>query len=170
MANPPSVWQQVRAIVQLPFMVTVVVPACILLLGDGPADPWLPAWISWLLGVPLLTAGLVLMVTTIRLFARVGRGTLAPWDPTRQLVVVGPYRHVRNPMITGVFAVLLGETLLFQSRGLLIWCGAFVVVNILYIRFWETPRLRRRFGAQYDAYAANVPAWIPRASPWQPGQ
>jgi protein-S-isoprenylcysteine O-methyltransferase Ste14 len=62
-----------------------------------------------LIGVALIAAGLALWLWTLRLFIRIGEGTLAPWDPTRRLVVEGPYRRVRNPMITAVLAVLLGE-------------------------------------------------------------
>ena len=165
MTNSPSGWRQARAILQLPFVVTVVVPACVLLLEGAPR---LAPWPGWLLGLPLALAGFALMATTIRFFARSGEGTLAPWDPTRRLVVAGPYRHVRNPMITGVFAVLLGESLAFRSAGLFLWFGTFVAINLVYIPLVETPALRARFGADYDEYAANVPAWIPRRTPWEP--
>ncbi len=169
MADNPSTWQHARAILQLPLVVTVVVPTCLLLLGRGrEPDPWLPPWISWLLGAALLLAGLSLIVTTVRLFARLGGGTLAPWDPPTRLVVAGPYRHVRNPMITGVFAVLLAESVLFSSIALLLWFCGFVIANLLYMHVSEEPALRRRFGADYDAYADNVPAWIPRRTAWIP--
>ena len=69
-------------------------------------------------------AGFALWVWTVRLFARIGRGTLAPWDPTERLVVEGPYAHVRNPMITGVLAVLLGEALIFGSTAIAIWAAS----------------------------------------------
>lgn len=164
MADSLSGWRQARAILQLPFVVAVVVPACALIL-DGPR---LATWPGWLLGVPLMLAGLALMVATIRLFARIGRGTLAPWDPTSRLVVAGPYRHTRNPMITGVCAVLLGEALVFGSVGLFAWFCAFVAINLVYIPLVEAPRMRERFGADYDEYATNVPAWIPRRTPWEP--
>ena len=55
------------------------------------------------------------MVWTNRLFATIGHGTLAPWNPPEKLVVRGVYRHVRNPMITGVFCILLGEAVFFGS-------------------------------------------------------
>ena len=62
-------------------------------------------------GALLAAAGLTMLAWTVTLFIRIGRGTLAPWDPTRKLVVRGPYAHVRNPMITGVLAILIGEAL-----------------------------------------------------------
>lgn len=163
MTENPSTWRHVRAILQLPFVVTVVVPACLLLLrpGSGPRS-----WMSWPVGTTLLLAGLLIIASTVRLLGRLGGGTLAPWDPTARLVVAGPYCHVRNPMITGVFGVLLGEAVLFGSAALFLWFGGFVIGNLLYIRFSEEPGLRRRFGADYDVYADNVPAWIPRLTAW----
>ncbi len=166
MTHNPSAWRHVRAILQLPFVVTVVVPLCLLLLGPASGST---SWIWRLLGLALILAGLTLIVTTVRLLARSGGGTLAPWDHTVRLVVAGPYRYVRNPMITGVFAVLLGESLLFGSTALLLWFGGFVLVNVAYIRLSEEPGLRRRFGKDYDVYAANVPAWFPRPTAWDRG-
>ena len=153
-----GLWRQVRAIALLPGTVTVVVPAVILLAGRGPD-------LRWALGVPgiaLIACGFALWVWTVRLFARIGGGTLAPWDPTRHLVVEGPYRHVRNPMISAVLAVLLGEALLFGSPALLIWSGAFFAVNWLWFVVYEEPGLVRRFGDEYREYRRRVPRWIPR--------
>jgi protein-S-isoprenylcysteine O-methyltransferase Ste14 len=110
---------------------------------------------------------LVLMVATIRLFVTVGKGTLAPWNPTQRLVVRGVYRHVRNPMIAGVFLVLLGEAVLAASLPLLGWFAAFVVVNVLYIPLAEEPGLAKRFSDEYQTYKRNVPRWIPRLRPWE---
>jgi protein-S-isoprenylcysteine O-methyltransferase Ste14 len=159
-----SVWRHVRAIGLLPFVVTVVVPG--LLLWQSGAD--LAAWPLAFLGVALTALGLVLVAWTVALFARVGRGTLAPWDPTSRLVVVGPYRHVRNPMISGVLAILLGEAALFASVTLLLWFAVVFAVNAVYFPLVEEPGLRRRFGLEYDAYRANVPRWLPRVRPWEP--
>ena len=164
MTHKPSPWRHVRAILQLPFVVTVIVPFCLLLLDGGGTR----SWFLVLLGLVLIGAGLALVVTTVRLFHRIGGGTLAPWDPTVALVVAGPYRHVRNPMITGVFAVLIGESLVFHSAALLLWCAGFIVANVIYMRVSEEPGLRHRFGQEYVIYAANVPAWIPRMTPWDP--
>jgi protein-S-isoprenylcysteine O-methyltransferase Ste14 len=168
-----SAWRHARAIALLPGTVTVLVPAAILLLGDGPDVGWglegLAAALTIVLGLGLIVAGFALWVWTVRLFARLGEGTLAPWDPTSRLVVDGPYRHVRNPMITGVLAVLLGEAALFGSTGLLIWCAAFFAINSAYFVLSEEPGLVRRFGDDYRDYQRNVPRWIPRRRPWAPG-
>jgi protein-S-isoprenylcysteine O-methyltransferase Ste14 len=159
-----SVWRQGRAIAVLPFTVAGVIPALIVWRTEE-------AGLGWGLGLPggaLLAAGLLLVAVTIALVARVGGGTLAPWDPTERLVVRGPYRRVRNPMITGVLCVLLGEAALFASVPLLIWAGAVFAVNAVYLPLVEEPGLRRRFGADYDTYRAHVPRWLPRVRPWDP--
>jgi protein-S-isoprenylcysteine O-methyltransferase Ste14 len=154
--------------VLLPGTVTVLVPIAILALSDA-AIGWggdglgvLPV----LLGLVLIGAGLALWLWTVRLFARVGRGTLAPWDPTRHLVVEGPYRHVRNPMISAVLAVLAGETLVFGSLSMLVWTLAFFAVNHVFFLVHEEPGLIGRFGDEYRAYRDGVPRWLPRRTPW----
>lgn len=108
------------------------------------------------------------MIKTIALFATVGRGSLAPWDAPRRLVVDGVYRHVRNPMISGVAFVLAGETALLGSSSLLTWFLVFLVINGLYIPLVEERGLARRFGSDYLEYKANVPRWVPRHTPWIP--
>lgn len=114
-------------------------------------------------------AGFGLFAWCVGLFARVGRGTLAPWDPTRRMVAVGPYRHVRNPMITGVVAMLVGEALLSGSRVLGGWAASFVLLNHVYFLLLEEPGLTRRFGPSYQAYKTAVPRWLPRVAPWTGG-
>lgn len=119
-------------------------------------------WGARAAGILLLCAGLGLFAWCVALFARVGKGTLAPWDPTQALVAVGPYRVVRNPMITGVALVLAGESLLFGSWILGTWTFVFVMINHVYFIALEEPGLRRRFGASYREYAQTVPRWLPR--------
>lgn len=141
----------------LPGTVTIVVPALILWLWGWDVRP-----VTAILGALLVAVGLFLVVWTIRLFVVVGRGTLAPWDPTAALVVRGPYRHVRNPMITGVATIVAGQALFFRSWGIAIQLAIFVLVNALYFPFVEEPGLRRRFGVEYEEYCARVPRWLPR--------
>jgi len=124
----------------------------------------------FLLGFVLVALGLVLLVVTIRLFSRHGAGTLMPWDPTRRLVVRGVYRHLRNPMHTGVFLVLFGEAFLLRSTVLLILGAAVVVLHLFYIPLSEERGLERRFGEAYRECKRNVPRWIPRRTPWEPEQ
>ncbi|MGH3752434.1 MAG: methyltransferase family protein [Pseudonocardiaceae bacterium] len=118
------------------------------------------------LGVLALAIGLALLAWTIFLFGREGDGTLAPWDPPAKLVLRGPYRHVRNPMISGVLFVLLGEAMLWASPALLGWFVLFFAVNQTVIPLWEEPSLARRFGEDYVRYTRHVRRWLPRVRPW----
>lgn len=86
----------------------------------------------------------------------------------QRLVVQGIYRHVRNPMISGVFSILLGEAILAVSSPLFWWFGFFVVANAVYIPLVEEPGLVKRFGDEYLMYMRNVPRWIPRVRAWKP--
>jgi protein-S-isoprenylcysteine O-methyltransferase Ste14 len=138
-------------------MVTIVIPA--LILWSQGADVSVA---SAIFGGLLISLGLALAIWTWTLFVTEGRGTLAPWDATTQLVVSGPYRYVRNPMITGVALILAGEAVLFQSWPLAILFVWFVLLNAIYFPLVEERGLRRRFGAEYDAYCADVPRWVPR--------
>ena len=165
-----SGWRQARAIALLPGTVIVLVPTAILLATGSNVGwgLWIAGALTAVVGIALIAAGFALWLWTVRLFARVGKGTLAPWDPTQRLVVEGPYRHVRNPMITAVLAVLAGEAALFGSLPLLIWFAVFFTGNAVFFRRYEEPGLERRFGEDYRAYKANVPRWLPRRTPWVP--
>jgi protein-S-isoprenylcysteine O-methyltransferase Ste14 len=167
-----SAWRQARAIGLLPGMVAVVVPA-LLVYFFGANPGWgLPAPLSVLAalaGTSLIVIGVALWLETVALFARVGRGTLAPWDPTSKLVVQGPYRRVRNPMISAVGFVLLGEAAALGSPSILVELAIFALVNAIYIPLAEEPGLERRFGDQYKEYRRAVPRWIPRRRPWSSG-
>lgn len=138
-------------------MVTIVIPALILW-SQGVAV----SVASAIFGGLLISLGLALAIWTWTLFVTEGRGTLAPWDATTQLVVSGPYRYVRNPMINGVALILAGEAVLFQSWPLAILFVWFVLLNAIYCPLVEERGLRRRFGAEYDSYCADVPRWLPR--------
>jgi protein-S-isoprenylcysteine O-methyltransferase Ste14 len=162
--SAPGPWRQARAIALLPGTVCVLVP--LLLLSRGTNIGWgldgAAAALPVLLGLALIGAGFSLWLWTVRLFARVGRGTLAPWDPTERLVAVGPYRRLRNPMISGVVTFLLGEAALFGSLPLLAWAAAFFAVNHLFFVLYEEPHLERRYGDPYRAFRREVPRWLPR--------
>jgi protein-S-isoprenylcysteine O-methyltransferase Ste14 len=152
-----TVWRQLRAIGPLPFTATVVVPAIVVATADTDV-----VWWRVLIGAAPIALGLSLMYRTVALFARVGQGTLAPWDPPRKLVVEGPYRRWRHPMISGVALILLGETIALWAVPMAIWLAAFVAVNVVYLPLVEEPRLVRRFGADYDDYRRRVPRFLPR--------
>jgi protein-S-isoprenylcysteine O-methyltransferase Ste14 len=129
---------------------------------SGELIVWLPRSV----GAIVFMAGFLLFGWCVSLFARVGQGTLAPWDPTRNLVTAGPYRFVRNPMISGVALMLIGEALWWGSWLVSLWAGVFVGINHLYFVVSEEPGLEKRFGERYRRYKAHVPRWIPRLRPW----
>ena len=158
------------AIAFLPFTVTVVVPVWIARrYGVEPRlGRSLGEAILQLSGVGVLGVGLLLFVTSLRRFATEGKGTLAPWDPPRALVVRGPYRYVRNPMISGVLFVLFGETLLLLSSFHAVWAAIFVGLNLVYIPLVEEPQLESRFGDSYREYRKHVGRILPRLHPWRP--
>jgi protein-S-isoprenylcysteine O-methyltransferase Ste14 len=157
------------SILMLPFMAAVLVPYWLLKTSAVNDTRWndgaLGASLFRSAGIVLLLAGFALFSWCVVLFARVGQGTLAPWDPTRQLVAVGPYRLVRNPMISGVAMLLVGQALFWGSRAVAVWAGVFILVNHVYFVLSEEPGLDLRFGESYRLYKANVPRWIPRLGP-----
>jgi protein-S-isoprenylcysteine O-methyltransferase Ste14 len=149
--------------------VTVLAPT-LLIADDGVRLGWGLGGIAGplivFLGLVLIAAGLALGVWTTRLFVRIGEGTPAPWDPPRRLVVEGPYRYLRNPMISGVIAILLGEAAVLGRLSVLVWLAVVVVINHTYILLVEEPGLIRRFGGEYREYKRTVPRWIPRGTPY----
>lgn len=159
------------AIAVLPFTMAVLVPLWIArrtALVPAPASS--PGGLLMQVGgVAALAIGLALFVASLRRFATEGHGTLAPWDPPRTLVVRGPYRYVRNPMISGVLLVLLGEALVLRSRAHFLWAGTFFAINAVYIPLLEEPDLEQRFGEAYREYCRHVPRLFPRLRPWHPG-
>jgi len=159
----------VKAVIILPGTVLVLVPALLLRRAAGTPLAASPAGFAearfWT-GLVLGAAGFLLAAWTTRLFVTRGEGTPAPWAPPRKLVVGGPYRRVRNPMITGVLLMLAAESLLFGSWPIAGWMLAFFLMHGVYLARMEEPGLERRFGEDYRRYRANVPRWIPRWRPW----
>ena len=162
--------RHLASIAALPFVVTVVVPVWVarrnnISLRLGTTGLQIAAQN---VGVLVLAFGVFLFATSLRRFATEGEGTLAPWDPPRQLVLRGPYRYVRNPMISGVLFILFGEALLLLSKPHFVWTLIFLAMNMLVIPLVEEPDLRRRFGQAYVDYCRHVPRLFPRLRPWEP--
>lgn len=160
-----------RSTIALPLVVLTAIPALILWWTGSFKPGWgLSGWsvlFSYLFGMLLTSVGLTLLVSTIRLFHDVGKGTLAPWDPPKHLVIEGPYRYVRNPMHSGVFITLYGEGLLFGSVPVLLFVTAVFIFHWFYIPLMEERWLSEKFGEKYQDYKRNVPPWIPRLRPWK---
>lgn len=169
--QPDMTWRLLKTIIALPGMALVFVPAVILAVAESTRfshDFTAPNRLLFWLALLPAGAGLGLAVWTVKLFLKFGNGTPAPWDPPQKLVIRGPYRHVRNPMITGALLMLLAETMLFQSWPLALWMVVFFIGNAIYFPLVEEKGLEKRFGDAYRVYEAHVPRWIPRRRPWQP--
>jgi protein-S-isoprenylcysteine O-methyltransferase Ste14 len=128
-----------------------------------------------MLGAVRIVAGIVILVAAVmvlvRAFARFvveGRGTPAPIGPTKRLVVGGDYRFVRNPMYLAVVSAVFAQAMIFGSVALLLYGVAVWAVMAAFVRWYEEPGLRERYGAEYDRYCSAVRAWLPRLQPWQP--
>lgn len=114
------------------------------------------------LGVVVSLAGAAIAVWCILSFAVLGRGTPAPFDPPRKLVVRGPYRYVRNPMYLGAGLALAGAAFFYRSHALLAYAGVFLLAMHAFVIWYEEPTLRRTFGEDYEAYRRQVHRWWPR--------
>jgi protein-S-isoprenylcysteine O-methyltransferase Ste14 len=146
----------------LPGTATVLIPY--LILSDRQAG-WLGQVALWqYLGLLPIGVGAGVLLRCIWDFAVAGRGTLAPVDPPKHLVVRGLYRYVRNPMYVGVVTILLGEAVLFRSLALLCYAGIFFTVVHAFVVLYEEPTLRRQFGESYENYCRRVHRWFPHRS------
>jgi protein-S-isoprenylcysteine O-methyltransferase Ste14 len=165
-------WRHLVSILVFPVTVTLVVPLLIVTPANARPNLGSPLNIGLVIvGGLLIAGGLSLWIWTVFLFDRVGKGTLGLGELMGEpvnLVVRGPYRHVRNPMISGVLAILLGEAAVAASGSLLVWFAIFLTLQEIAIRFWEEPHLAQRYGSEYLDYRQNVPRWIPRISAWAP--
>jgi protein-S-isoprenylcysteine O-methyltransferase Ste14 len=155
--------------------------ALFLVVAPGVVAGWIPWSITdWRLqptapvlrgiGAVLIVVGAGFLLHAFARFAIEGIGTPAPVAPTERLVVGGPYRHVRNPMYLAVAATIVGQALLFGRPVLLAYVAAFGAVVFCFVRLYEEPTLRDRYGPSYDAYCRAVPGWLPRLHPWRGGE
>jgi len=114
------------------------------------------------LAIISLLVGLFFIGWTTSLFFLVGKGTPLPSAPPKKLVVSGPYRYTRNPMSLGLFSVLLGEALLWESMEILIYLIGLIIFSHLVIIPKEEKDLANRFGYDYIDYLRRVPRWLPK--------
>ncbi|MFN2563860.1 MAG: isoprenylcysteine carboxylmethyltransferase family protein [Gemmatimonadaceae bacterium] len=137
---------------------------------------WLTGWevreplLHWgptrIIGVTLIAAGAVVLINAFVRFVAEGAGTPAPVAPTERLVVGGLYRYVRNPMYLAVVAIIIGQALVLGSTTLLAYSIVVVLFFVTFVKLYEEPTLRRRYGVSYDAYRRAVPGWLPQLRAW----
>jgi protein-S-isoprenylcysteine O-methyltransferase Ste14 len=159
------------------FVRTVVVSAAFVSLWTWFFPRWFamarhvalePDTSRWWTFIPM-AIGAAIMLRCIFDFAWSGRGTPAPFDPPRHLVVAGLYRYVRNPMYVGMGLFLIGEALLLPSitRPMLILTAVLWAAVSVFVIAYEEPALRGTFGDDYVAYTRNVRRWLPRLSAYR---
>ena len=144
-------------VVLIPGTVAVFVPLQILQADGGIAWPRLDA--ASVPAVGLVLFGFSILLRCVWDFFAQGKGTLAPFDPPKHLVVSGLYRFTRNPMYNGVLAALVGEAWLFRSTALLEYAGAVFSLFHVFVVAYEEPALASQFGASYRVYRGAVPRW-----------
>ncbi len=149
----------------LPILVTIIIPLVILLLFDRTFITRLYKLhiLQIIFGIFFMIIGLILLIWCISLFFSSGNGTLMPISKleTQKLVIKGPYRYIRHPMILGVIIILLGESVLFGSWWLLGFSIFFFILNLIYLPLVEEKGLEKRFGDEYLQYKAKVHGWLP---------
>jgi protein-S-isoprenylcysteine O-methyltransferase Ste14 len=147
-----------------PGVVAGLLPWTITKWRAGGASPW-PLRAA---GFALLGTGLAVLLSAFVRFVMEGSGTPAPVAPTRQLVIGGMYRYVRNPMYLAVLAIVLGQALVSWRPILIAYAAVVAIAFVAFVRGYEEPTLRRTFGDRYEVYRRAVPGWWPRLRPWTP--
>ena len=150
--------------------------AVFLCLAPGTVSGLIPFWISrwqfeppffglepvrWF-GVLLIVLATLVLLESFARFALEGLGTPAPVLPTQYLVIKGFYRYVRNPMYVAVISIIVGQSLLVGNGSLLVYAAIVSAGFLGFVLLYEEPKLRKTYGAEYEAYCAEVPRWIPR--------
>lgn len=148
------------AILILPFNVTVVIP-CLIFYFSGEKFIF-PNVYFLILSLILFIFGLYMAISTMILFHKIGKGTLAPWAATKHLIVEGPYKYTRNPMITGVLGILAAEALFLSSLYIFYWMILFFIINCIYFKLFEEKQLENNFKEEYFEYRKNTPMWFPK--------
>jgi protein-S-isoprenylcysteine O-methyltransferase Ste14 len=145
------------AFLALPVIVAGLVPA--LIVHHATPDQSTAVTVA---GIALLVAGSFLLLWCVKDFYVSGKGTLAPWDPPKHLVVVGLYRYVRNPMYLAVLTIIAGWGVLFTSIWVIIYMMFLAVGFHMRVIMCEEPRLHRQFGVDWESYSVSVSRWLPR--------
>jgi protein-S-isoprenylcysteine O-methyltransferase Ste14 len=162
-AGEPCVFILVRAVTYATLFIALMLiflPARVLS-SSGITQP-AATGIWQIAGMVVGILGGALAVWCILTFVIVGKGTPAPFDPPRRLVIHGPYRLVRNPMYIGAGLALAGAALFYQSFELLGYAGVFLMIMHLFVMTYEEPTLRQTFGDDYESYCTQAGRWWPR--------
>ena len=147
---------------------TLFLPVVFIVLVPYFLESFFGGWLAVDIGIiryigliPILF-GIFVYIRCAWSFGSAGKGTPAPIDPPKKLVVQGLYRYVRNPMYVGVLALLIGESILFSSLVLFLYAAVVFLCFHLFVVLYEEPTLRDKFGDSYRQYCDSVPRWLPR--------
>ncbi|MEO1994557.1 MAG: isoprenylcysteine carboxylmethyltransferase family protein, partial [Planctomycetaceae bacterium] len=127
----------------------------------------LPIRLSGRAAAVLFVPASVLGVCSAWVMSFSGRGTPFPTDTARRLVVVGPYRFVRNPMAIAGLSQALVVAARLGSWGVLAYVLVGGVVWNVWVRPPEEEDLAQRFGDAYVRYQHRVRCWIPTLEPYR---
>ena len=150
----------IAAIIILPVNVLIIIPAILAYLTNFTFNR--PSVLQIVFSVITGIIGAFFAGWSMLTFKSKGNGTPAPWAPPQNFVVTGPYRYIRNPMISGVIFLLYAEFCITKSVALFLWFLVFTFINLFYIHYVEEPQLKKRFGKTYEEYLEKVPCWIPK--------
>lgn len=145
--------------IALPGIIAIVVPGLV-----ASFDPWRKE--CWIPGIYIICFGFFILLWCVRDFYKSGKGTLAPWDPPKKMVVVGLYRFMRNPMYVGVLLSVLGWGFYFQSMIIVLYAVILAVGFHVRVVRNEEPWLKSQFGIEWEKYQKEVNRWLPRLTPW----
>lgn len=159
----------------LPFSVLVIIPIIFLIFIEKKSKFFILyenilLIIIIICGFCLIGLGTILFSYCVIIFYKIGKGTLFPKVTmhTNHMVIVGPYKYVRNPMILGVFIILVGEALFFLSFSIFLYSIGFLIINMIYMPLSEEKGLKARFGEEFLQYKKQVRSWIPNSKPYEP--
>ena len=143
----------------MPGTVAVLLPY---LVWSGSGSPFPTQWgFPQIAGLSLALAGALIYVRCVWDFAHRGRGTPAPIDAPRVLVVEGLYRYVRNPMYLGVLLVISGGAIFLESMPVAIYATGWFLIVHAFVVWYEEPTLTEKFGRSYESYRNHVRRWLP---------
>lgn len=149
------------AFIALPGMAAIFAPPVI-----AHFDPWKGN--HWTPGIIVMCLGAFILLRCVRDFYVMGKGTLAPWDPPKRLVVIGLYRYVRNPMYVGVVLLVLGWSLFFHSPLLFSYTALLAVTFHIRVVKYEEHKLKALFGEEWELYKRSVSRWVPHLKSFIP--
>ena len=159
--------EYLKVVLILPGNVLVTIPLLIVLFTRNSYSLIDSRSVLFYLAIFFLVLGLFLAIWSVRTFySKGGDGTPGPWRPVGNLVISGPYQYVRNPMLLGVFLLLLFESIFLTSMPLFYWFVVFVIINIIYFKNFEEKDLVKRFGKNYEDYKSKVPMFFPKLTPY----